>query len=120
MVSTIAGEFESVAAAIETELGVKPALATQVQAGIDGLKTTSAALAAAETSDSGQPLIARVAADANSVLAAFAQLPLPPIAGVVLRIAQILVPTVMGVASIIWPAPAVPTPAAQSAATPPA
>jgi hypothetical protein len=111
MVSTIAGEFEAVAATVATELGAKPQLAAQIQAGIDGLKTTAAALAGAESGADGRALIDRIAADANAVLAALAMLPLPPQAAIVLRIAQVLVPTVLGVATIVWPAHPVASPA---------
>lgn len=114
MVSTIAGQFESVAEMITDVLGAKPQVAAQVQAGIDGLKTTSAALAAAEAGGGGQALVQRIAADANAVLGAFSELPLPPFAGIALRISQILVPTVMGVASIIWPPMPVPSTAPAS------
>jgi hypothetical protein len=115
LVSTIAGELEAVVPGVAGLVGASPALVSEIEAGIDGLKTTAAALASADTSAAAGSLMDRVETDANAVLAALAALPLPPAIAIPMRIVQVMVPTLEGIAAIIWP-PAPPA-AATAAAT---
>ena len=116
MISTIAAELEAVVPAIAGVAGVAADEVTKIATAVEGVKAAASGLADAESHAAAQPIMSRIVADVNGVLTSLANLPLPPAAGMVMRIVQVLVPTVIGIATIVWPAtPATEAPAAPAA-----
>ena len=119
MISTIAAELEAVVPAIAGVAGVAADEVTKIATAVEGVKAAASGLADAESHAAAQPIMSRIVADVNGVLTSLANLPLPPAAGMVMRIVQVLVPTVIGIATIVWPAtPATDVPAVEAPAAP--
>lgn len=107
-VSAIAQELDAVVSTTATQAGANPELVNEIKQGVDALRNAASALGQAESASAAQPLLQRIAADINAVLAAVAMLPLPPQATAIVRIVQVLAPTVMAAGSILWPAKEMP------------
>lgn len=107
-VAAIANELEAVVQTTATQAGADPALANQIRQGVDGLRQAAAALGKAESTSAAQPLLQRIGADINAVLSVLTMLPLPPPASTILRIVQVLAPTVLAAGDMIWPAKEMP------------
>lgn len=111
-VAAVANELGSVVQNVVSQAGVSAAIVQQIEEGITGLQDAASALGQAEQGSQAQPIMQRVIADANAVLQAMSMLPLPAPASVVVRIVQVLVPTIAAAASIVWPAKSVAQPSA--------
>lgn len=75
---------------------------SKIATALDGVQQGAAALAASETAVESKPILDRIEADAQAVLAIAATLPLPGPAGVAFRIASIVVPmAIAGVKMLI-------------------
>jgi len=107
-VATIANELNSVVQTTATQAGANPELVNQIRQGIDGLRSAASALGQAESTSAAQPILQRIGADINAVLGALTLLPLPPQAAVIVRIVQVLAPTIIAAGSILFPATPMP------------
>lgn len=99
-VAAIAGIFEAALPEIG-QITNNQAIFAEISAAIDDLKAAAQAFADADA-QSVPSLILRIENDGNAVLAQLAQLPLPPDLATAMRIAQILLPTVVAVAGMLW------------------
>lgn len=112
-VSEFVGILEPEVGAIANMAGAKQDLVTQVTAGLDGLKTSAAALASAESTTAAAPIAQRIVADGEAVLNALSALPLGGSVVMVVRIAQMVFAVLPGIVALLFPAkPAAPPAAA--------
>lgn len=107
-VAAIASELEAVIQTTVTQAGADPQLAAQIKEGVDGLRAAATALGQAESASAAQPILQRIGADINAVLSVLTMLPLPPPAATIIRIVQVLAPTVLAAGDVLWPSKQLP------------
>ena len=93
--------LQPLATTVVTLSRTSPETAAKVQTAMEGVTTGITALADSETAAQSQPIVARIEADAQAVLAAAAALPLPPPYGTILLIASSLLPAVFSSVNLL-------------------
>jgi hypothetical protein len=100
-ISVVLPFLSSLTGAVTTATHTPPAVADKIQASLAGVQQGVAALAASETAVQSQPIMARIAADAQAVLTVAAGLPLPPPFNIILMIASSLLPSVVSAVNLL-------------------
>jgi hypothetical protein len=107
MARLIVSELEIAVPAVSAAAGIGGGATPTVQKVVAALADAQQALAALQTVDGdarGVGLIDRIDTDAQTILAVAAGLPLSPSGAVAVRVAQMVVPMLAGMAQVIWPA----------------
>ena len=100
-VSALIPFLQPLATTVVTLSRTSPDTAAKVQTAMEGVTTGITALADSETAAQSQPIVARIEADAQAVLAAAAVMPLPPPYGIILQIAASLLPAVFSSVNLL-------------------
>jgi hypothetical protein len=100
-VGDIAGQLENAAQQARNDASEEQA--QQISAGIEELRRTAASLGQAQDASQAQSLIQSLLTGGNTVLGVLSTLPLPSSVAGVVRIVQLLLPTVVGAAGVLWP-----------------
>lgn len=114
IVSEFVGILEPEVGTIASMSGASADLVTEVTQGLDGLKTSAAALATADGTAAQGSLAQRIVTDGQAVLTALTALPLPPQLATPVRIAAMVFGFLPGIVAMLFPPtpPAVVPPAA--------
>jgi hypothetical protein len=118
---TIIGELETVVPDIVASVGTDPAHSNTVIAIATALTDTRSGLTALATADTqavALPELQRIGLDFGAVFSALAVLPLPLPAAMVFRAAQFIVPSLLAMGQMVWPAVAAAPPAAPPTSPP--
>lgn len=100
-IATILPFLSSLVNVIATETKTTPAVAVQIQTALSGVQQGVQALAISETAVESKPIVARIAADAQAVLAVASSFPLPPPFNIILMIVSSLLPTVISAVELL-------------------
>lgn len=93
--------LSAITAAVTNLSHTPPDVAAKIQTAMSGVQQGVAALAASETAVQSKPIVDRIAADAQSVLAVAAGMPLPFPVNIILMIASSLLPTVISAVNLL-------------------
>lgn len=103
-VTLISSAFAAVVPQLSAVPGVTPAVTQAVNNAVADLQAVAGAIATADTAAAAKPLVVRVEANVNAVVAVLAGLPLPAPISSVLHAASILLPIIETAVGIIVPA----------------
>lgn len=93
--------LQAVTAAVTNLSHTPPDVAAKIQTAMSSVQQGVAALATSETAVQSKPIVDRIAADAQAVLAVAASLPLPFPVNVILMVASSLLPTVLSAVNLL-------------------
>lgn len=105
-----AAELEQIVPMIDTTIGVNATITNEIATGLDDLKQSAAALANAEGTSAQQPALQRVQADWQGVSGALMTASLPTSVQMIVNLASMIIPMVIGLAGTFLAPPPRPAP----------